>query len=179
METEKITINLGAIDLGKIDLLVDEGFYGNRTDLIRTAIRSQLERHEADMNQTISRKAIALGAFDFSRADLQTPVDGGEKLAISVIGLVAIANDVTPDLARAAIESIWVRGMLREQRGQRRPKRPAALRAVACFRSHPLTDVVAQTASDSAASAQSRGPLPRMWRDSEPPHPISVDHGLR
>jgi Arc/MetJ-type ribon-helix-helix transcriptional regulator len=113
METEKITINLGAVDLGKVDLLVDEGFYGNRTDFIRTAIRNQLERHEGDMTQTITRKAMTVGALTYSRQDLERVRTAGEKLAISVVGMASLASDITPELAVATISSISVKGLFR------------------------------------------------------------------
>jgi Ribbon-Helix-Helix transcriptional regulator family len=45
-DSEKITINLGFVDLGRVDLMVREGFYSNRADFIRTAIRNQLERQD-------------------------------------------------------------------------------------------------------------------------------------
>jgi Arc/MetJ-type ribon-helix-helix transcriptional regulator len=113
MDAEKITINMGTVDLGKIDLLVEEGFYGNRTDFIRTAIRNQLGRHESDVNQTITRKAMGAGVFHFSANELQEAVDTGQTLKISVVGLLSIGNDVSPDLAREAIESVTIRGVFR------------------------------------------------------------------
>jgi Arc/MetJ-type ribon-helix-helix transcriptional regulator len=113
VDSEKITINLGAVDLGKVDLLVEEGFYGNRTDFIRTAIRNLLDRHESDMNQSIVRKAMALGALYYNRQDLEKQLASGQELAISVVGLVAIAQDVPPELARQTIRSLTVRGVFR------------------------------------------------------------------
>jgi Arc/MetJ-type ribon-helix-helix transcriptional regulator len=115
-ETEKITINMGAVDLGKVDLLVDEGFYGNRTDFIRTAIRNQLDRHEADTRASISRRAAALGVMALSARDLQASVARGERLSISVVGLLTLSQDITPELADKAIESVYVRGALRAGR---------------------------------------------------------------
>lgn len=111
-DTEKITINLGPIDLGQIDLLVQEGFYTNRTDLIRTAIRNQLNTHAEVVRQTVARKQLCLGMQHFTRADLQAVVDAGQTLQIQVLGLARIALDVTPELARQAISSITVLGAL-------------------------------------------------------------------
>src|SRR6266702_3537787 len=105
-DTEKITINLGYVDLGHIDLMVQEGFYSNRTDLIRTAIRNQLERHADVVKQAVARKKVELGLRHFSREDLEAVRDAGRMLHIRVLGLASIANDVTPELARAAIGSI-------------------------------------------------------------------------
>lgn len=113
MDSEKITINLGAVDLGKVDLLVEEGFYGTRTDFIRTAIRNQLDRHEGDMAATITRKSITVGAVHYGRRDLDEYRTNRQKLAISVVGVLAIGDDVTPELAREAIESVRVRGVFR------------------------------------------------------------------
>lgn len=113
MDSEKITINMGAVDLGKVDLLVDEGFYGNRTDFIRTAIRNQLEKHEGEMTQTITRKSMTVGALHYDRKDLELHRASGHKLAISAVGMFTIASDVTPDLARDTIESVTVRGVFR------------------------------------------------------------------
>ncbi|MBZ5486300.1 CopG family transcriptional regulator [Halomonas aquamarina] len=110
--TEKITINLGVIDLGQIDLLVQEGFYSNRTDLIRTAIRNQLERHADVVKQTVARKAFVLGLEHYSRADLEAVQSAGERLQIQVLGMASIASDVTPELAAAVIESVIVLGTL-------------------------------------------------------------------
>lgn len=111
-DSEKITINLGHVDLGHIDLLVREGFYSNRTDLIRTAIRNQLGRHADAVQQTIVRQTLEMGMRRFSRADLEKVRDAGEKLSIKVIGLAIIAEDVPCELASATIELITVLGTL-------------------------------------------------------------------
>jgi Arc/MetJ-type ribon-helix-helix transcriptional regulator len=109
-ETEKITINLGYVDLGRIDLLVQEGFYSNRTDFIRTAIRNQLATHDEEVRNSIVRHTLELGLRHYSRADLEAVKAAGEKLRIKVLGLASIAPDVTPALALATIESITVLG---------------------------------------------------------------------
>jgi Arc/MetJ-type ribon-helix-helix transcriptional regulator len=111
-DTEKITINLGYVDLGHIDLLVHEGFYSNRTDLIRTAIRNQIATHADVVKKSIVRNTLELGMRFYSRADLEAVRASGGMLNIQVIGLVTIAADVPPDLALAAIESITVLGAL-------------------------------------------------------------------
>ena len=109
---EKITINLGCVDLGQIDLLVQEGFYANRTDLIRTAIRNQLTTHGDVVREVVSRKTLVLGIQHYSAADLEAVQARGEKLQIRVLGLAAIAPDVSPALALASIDSITVLGAL-------------------------------------------------------------------
>ena len=111
-DSEKITINLGYVDLGQIDLMVHEGFYSNRTDFIRTAIRNQLERHADVVRQSTVRKSLDLGLRQYSREDLEAARRAGEMLHIHVLGLVSIALDVTPELARATIASIVVLGAL-------------------------------------------------------------------
>ena len=109
-DNEKITINLGVIDLGHIDLLVQEGFYSNRTDLIRTAIRNQLATHGDALRQTVARRTLVLGLQEFSKRDLEAVRKSNTKLRIQVLGLVRIADDVSPALACATIESIAVLG---------------------------------------------------------------------
>ena len=109
-ETEKITINLGYVDLGRIDLLVQEGFFSNRTDFIRTAIRNQLSTHGEEVRESITRHTLELGLRHYTRADLEAAQAAGEKLHIKVLGLASIAADVTPALAFASIESITVLG---------------------------------------------------------------------
>jgi Arc/MetJ-type ribon-helix-helix transcriptional regulator len=109
---EKLTINLGCVDLGQIDLLVQEGFYANRTDLIRTAIRNQLATHSDVVRQAVARKTLSLGIQHFSKADLQALQAAGEKLNIRVLGLATIDPSVTPELALATIESLTVLGAL-------------------------------------------------------------------
>lgn len=111
-EAEKITINLGYVDLGQIDLLVAEGFYSHRTDFIRTAIRNHLDRHAEAVQQVVARKTLVLGLQHFSAADLEAVVAAGRKLRIRVLGLATIAADVSPELALASIESIDVLGAL-------------------------------------------------------------------
>jgi len=108
--SEKITINLGVVDLGQIDLLVQEGFYSNRTDLIRTAIRNQLAVHADVVRETVARKTFVLGLQHYSRIDLEAVQAAGHKLQIQVLGLASIANDVPPELALATIDSIVVLG---------------------------------------------------------------------
>ncbi|TFW27498.1 CopG family transcriptional regulator [Massilia horti] len=111
-DSEKITINLGPIDLGQIDLLVNEGFYANRTDLIRTAIRNQLNLHADVVKQTVARKSLVLGMHHYSRADLETARAAGHRLQIQVLGMASIASDVPVELALETIESIFVLGAL-------------------------------------------------------------------
>ena len=111
-DSEKITINLGYVDLGHIDLLVQEGFYSNRTDFIRTAIRNQIERHADVVRQAVTRQSVDLGLRHFSREDLEAVRDAGQLLDIRILGLATIAPDVTPELARAAIASLTVLGAL-------------------------------------------------------------------
>jgi Arc/MetJ-type ribon-helix-helix transcriptional regulator len=111
-DSEKITINLGFVDLGHIDLLVQEGFYSNRTDFIRTAIRNLIGRHSATVRKAVTRKSADLGLRHFSREDLEAVRDAGQMLDISVLGLASIADDVSPELARASIASLSVLGAL-------------------------------------------------------------------
>jgi Arc/MetJ-type ribon-helix-helix transcriptional regulator len=111
-DSEKITINLGYVDLGHIDLMVQEGFYSNRTDFIRTAIRNQIERHADVVRQSVARKSVDLGLRHYGREDLEAVQAAGRMLDIRVLGLASIGKDVTPELARATIASIVVLGAL-------------------------------------------------------------------
>lgn len=112
-KTEKITINLGLVDLGQIDLLVQEGFYSNRTDFIRNAIRTQIASHAEVVKRTVARKMLVLGVQYYNRRDLEAVRAAGETLQISVLGLASIADDVSPELALATIDSIEVLGAFR------------------------------------------------------------------
>jgi Arc/MetJ-type ribon-helix-helix transcriptional regulator len=112
-KTEKITVNLGLVDLGQVDLLVQEGFYANRTDFIRTAIRVQLATHAEAVTHTVARKTLVLGAQHYSRRDLEAVREAGQRLQIRVLGLASIADDVSPELALATIETVEVLGALR------------------------------------------------------------------
>jgi Arc/MetJ-type ribon-helix-helix transcriptional regulator len=112
-ELEKITINMGPVDLGQIDLLVREGFYQNRTDFIRTAIRNQLNTHAEAVKQTVVRKELVLGLQHYTRHDLEAVRAASETLEIKVLGLVSIANDVSPELALETIASLEVLGAFR------------------------------------------------------------------
>src|ERR671912_941750 len=111
-DSEKITINLGYVDLGQVDLLVQEGFYSNRTDFIRTAIRNQLDRHNDAVRKSVERNQLDLGLRHYSRQDLEAVQAAGEVLHIQVLGLASIAGDVTPELARQTIASLHVLGAL-------------------------------------------------------------------
>lgn len=119
-DTEKITLNLGPIDLGQIDLLVQEGFYSNRSDFIRTAIRNQLVTHAEVVRQTAARKTLVLGLQHYSRQDLEAVRTAGEHLQINVLGLASIADDVSPELALATIDSISVLGTFRASEAVKR-----------------------------------------------------------
>ncbi len=112
-ELEKITINMGPVDLGQIDLLVREGFYQNRTDFIRTAIRNQLNTHAEAVKQTVVRKELVLGLQHYARSDLEAVRAAGETLDIRVLGLASIADDVSPELALKTIASMEVLGTFR------------------------------------------------------------------
>ena len=115
-KSEKITINVGLIDLGQIDLLVGEGFYANRTDFIRTAIRRQLDSRAAAVSDTVERRALTLGTQHVSRRDLEALRDAGRRIELRVLGLATIADDVSPELALATIESVEVLGAFRAPR---------------------------------------------------------------
>ncbi len=123
-DSEKITINLGYVDLGRVDLLVQEGFYSNRTDFIRTAIRNQLASHAPEVTRSIARHTLEVGLRDYSAAELEGLRARGETLNLRVFGLARIAPDVTPDLALATIASLTVLGAL-----QASPEVKAALAA--------------------------------------------------
>ena len=110
-DTEKITINISVVDLGRIDLLVEQGFYSTRTDFIRTAIRNQLDTHSQVIEQTVARKSLAVGVMGFNRADLERVVSDGEQLDVRVLGMLVLKNDITPQLAKAAIRSVKVSGV--------------------------------------------------------------------
>jgi Arc/MetJ-type ribon-helix-helix transcriptional regulator len=112
-KSEKITVNVGLVDLGRIDLLVDEGFYANRTDFIRSAIRRQLDNRSDALDQTVARRSLALGVQHFSRADLEQLRAAGVTVDLRVLGLGSIAEDVTPELALATIASVDVLGSFR------------------------------------------------------------------
>jgi Arc/MetJ-type ribon-helix-helix transcriptional regulator len=124
-KTEKITINLGLVDLGQIDLLVQEGFYTNRTDFIRTAIRSQLAARGEAIDQTAARRTLTLGSCQFTRHDLEEIRNTGQMIHIRVLGLASIAADVSPQLALDTIASVEVLGAFRA---------PAAVKAVLATR---------------------------------------------
>jgi Arc/MetJ-type ribon-helix-helix transcriptional regulator len=119
-ESEKLTINLGVVDLGQIDLLIDEGFYSNRSDLIRTAIRNQLAIHASVVSQAVSRRTLLLGLQSVTRADLELARAEGREIHLRVVGLARIADDVTADLARATIQSVVVLGALHASPAVRR-----------------------------------------------------------
>ena len=112
-ETEKLTINMNPVELGTIDLLVEQGFYSNRTDFIRAAIRSQLNTHADEVKKTAARKASLIGIMFCNRKLLEAATAGGTMVDIRVIGMVKIADDVTPELARATIRSFEVNGVIR------------------------------------------------------------------
>lgn len=109
-DSEKITINLGYVDLGHIDLLVSEGFYANRTDFIRTAIRNQLSAQNEAVRQMVARKMLVLGLQRFGRTDLEAVQAAGQTLEIRVLGLASVDDDVSPELAQATIASVTVLG---------------------------------------------------------------------
>jgi Arc/MetJ-type ribon-helix-helix transcriptional regulator len=115
-KTEKITINIGLVDLGEIDLLVDEGFFTNRTDFIRTAIRRQLATRSDAVERTVARRKLVLGSEHLTRADLEALRDAGQTIELRVLGLASIADDVTPELAAATIASVEVLGAFRAPR---------------------------------------------------------------
>lgn len=119
-ETEKMAVNVGVVDLGHIDLLVQEGFYSNRSDLVRTAIRNQLALHADTVKQTVARRTLTVGLQHWGRAELEAVVSGGQRLQVQVVGLARIADDVSPELARAAIESVTVLGAFQASPAVRR-----------------------------------------------------------
>ena len=123
-KTEKITLNLSVVDLGQIDLLVQEGFYANRTDFLRTAVRAQLALHAEALHRTVERKTMVLGLENYTRQQLEEVRAAGRQLQIRVLGLATIADDVTPDLALATIESVEVLGAFRASPAVKAALRP-------------------------------------------------------
>ena len=115
-KTEKITVNLGVVDLGQIDLLVQEGFFANRTDFVRTAIRRQLDSRAGVLNDTVARRTLTLGTQHLSRRDLEELRDAGRTVELRVLGLATVADDVSPELALATIASVEVLGAFRAPR---------------------------------------------------------------
>ena len=127
-ETEKITINLGPVDLGRIDVLVDQGLYSNRTDLIRTAIRNQLDRHEKVIQDHAVKWSFVLGVELVQRSALEKLREEGKKISLRVIGSLRLSNDIDPELARETIEAIRIRGSFHA---------PAAVREALADRINP------------------------------------------
>ena len=110
-DQEKITINMSAVDLGKIDLLVQEGLYSNRTDFIRTAIRNLLDKHNLEIQQSVTRNSYVVGALVYGKSEFEKFKSKGEKIKLTVVGFLQLNNDISPELAREVIESIEVRGV--------------------------------------------------------------------
>lgn len=119
-ETEKMTVNVGVVDLGHVDLLVQEGFYTNRSDLVRTAVRNQLALHADVVKQAVARRTLTVGLQHLGREDLERAVAAGQRLQVQVVGLARIGDDVTPELASAAIESVTVLGAFQASPAVRR-----------------------------------------------------------
>ena len=112
-DTEKVSLNMSVVDLGQVDLLIEQGFYSSRTDFIRTAIRNLLATHAATVQQTVARQSMVLGVVVYSRKDLEALVAERKQVEIKAVGVAVLTPDVTPELARAAIKSIHVFGVLR------------------------------------------------------------------
>jgi Arc/MetJ-type ribon-helix-helix transcriptional regulator len=110
-DSEKMTINISAVDLGKIDLLVQESLYSNRTDFIRTAIRNQLDKHSLEIQQSVTRHSYTIGALVYDKSDFEKRKAKGEKIRLNLIGVLHFASDISPELAREVVESIQVRGV--------------------------------------------------------------------
>lgn len=110
-DTEKITINMSAVDLGKVDLLVQEGLYSNRTDFIRTAIRNLLDKHNFEIQQSVTRHSYGIGVFGYNRKDLERLKAKGDKLKFTVVGMLTLSDDISPELAAEVVESVQVRGI--------------------------------------------------------------------
>ncbi|MEZ0397119.1 MAG: CopG family transcriptional regulator [Anaerolineales bacterium] len=110
-DAEKVTINMSAVDLGKIDLLVQEGLYSNRTDFIRTAIRNLLDKHTLEIQQSVTRHSYGIGVFVYTRKDLERLKERGDKVKLTVVGLLVLTDDIPADLAQAVVESVQVRGI--------------------------------------------------------------------
>jgi Arc/MetJ-type ribon-helix-helix transcriptional regulator len=110
-DTEKITINMSAVDLGKVDLLVQEGLYSNRTDFIRTAIRNLLDKHSLEIQQSVTRHSYSIGALIYDKSDLEKLRTKGEKINLTLVGFLHLTSDIPPELALEVIESIEVRGV--------------------------------------------------------------------
>jgi Arc/MetJ-type ribon-helix-helix transcriptional regulator len=110
-DTEKITINMSAVDLGKIDLLVQEGLYSNRTDFIRTAIRNLLDKHNLEIQQSVTRHSYGIGVFGYSRKDFERIKERGDKIKFTVVGMLTLTDDIPADLAAEVVESVQIRGI--------------------------------------------------------------------
>lgn len=110
-DTEKITVNANAVELGKIDLLVEQGHYVNRSDFIRSAIRSQLEKHSFEVQQAVTRNSYVIGALSYNKSDMEEFQTKGERLKISVMGILHLQKDIPASLAAEVIESAQVRGV--------------------------------------------------------------------
>ena len=112
-DTEKITVNVGIVDLGRVDLLVQEGFYSSRADFIRTAIRNQLERQKSAVDSITNRKSMVIGTLSFNRGELEKKRENKEMINVKVIGMFILGDDVTPQLALDTIQSVTVRGVFK------------------------------------------------------------------
>lgn len=114
--TEKITINVNTSDLGKIDLLIHEGYYSNRTDFIKSAIKSQVNKHDDEINMILSskkKKDWFVGVYVLTEDELQALKRYGRKKAIRGMGLLIVDKDVSLDLMKTSISAIETYGVCR------------------------------------------------------------------
>jgi len=112
-DTEKVSVNLGMVDLGQVDLLVEQGFYSNRTDFIRTAVRNQIQQHSSVVQEQLSSRVMGLGVVSYDRKALERLLDRGKMLELRMVGVVHLSSDVTPELALATISAVKVFGAFR------------------------------------------------------------------
>lgn len=112
-DSEKITVNVGSVDLGRMDLLVQEGFYSNRADFIRTAIRNQLERQSTAVDSITNRKSMVIGTQVYTRKELEEKRENNELVNVKVIGMLILTDDITTALALETIQSVTVRGVFK------------------------------------------------------------------
>ena len=114
--SEKVSVNMNVGTLSQIDVLVDLGYYSNRSDFINQAVRQAIDQKQSIIENETSKQRESngdwfTGVCVITKDQLLIAKEKGKKLKIRGYGVVVIDNKLD-DLALEVIDSIDIKGKI-------------------------------------------------------------------
>ena len=117
--SEKVSVNINTSTLSSIDLLIDHGYYSNRSDFINQALREGIQKHQKTLDRIIDAKTEAngespnqwfIGVYGLEKREIDAAKSRGITMEIKGYGVLVIDAENDEEDLYPVIRSIKVKG---------------------------------------------------------------------